>query len=355
MTQLPADTITQPTGEVTFDVLFPGDWGINLATSYPHERTEYEHVVTKYVFRAPIIQDYPIPNATWVEGPIFLFVRTQNDENAGHLIYDTYFPLLTTIAAHFGNVKYSENVTTIDCIHRGDSFSFKVAQRSEKNSKYEAGWKINIGSKLFRDQLTQREFKIRNNKITGLVCYKTVLIGCGRLSGLQGNTAHRHAGSIQYLRETMWKKYASANIPVLDVWNFSSTLTRRNVVSHDHVKILMLQKITSYWRQAHTNFINNWDDVVSAVKAINHSFVVSVVPHELTFRHQIEYYKQADVVISLYGGISFLNFLIPAGGVEVLISAWFGPLMPLPTNSKDTGATYKIVLTLTSTNYVCPI
>ena len=342
VTQLPSDTLIDPTGEITYDVLFPGDWGINLATSYPHARVEYEHQVTKYVFRAPIVQDYPIPNATWIEGPIFLFVRTQNDENAGHLIYDTYFPLLTTIATHLGNVKYSENVTTVDCIYRGDSFAFKQAKRTEKNSKYEMGWKINIGSKLFRDQLTQREFKIRNNKITGLVCYNTVLVGCGRLSGLQGNTAHRHAGSIQYLRETMWKKYVNLDTPITpnmipDLWNFSSSLKTRNAMSHRHVNILMLEKVTTYWRQTQTNFVNNWNEVVSAVKLINGTFVVSVIPHMLPFWQQIGYYKQADIVISLWGGISMLNFLIPAGGVEILISSWFAPLMPLPINSENTG------------------
>ena len=372
VTQLPADTLIDPIGEVTHDVLFPDDWGINLATSYPHERVEYEHKVTKNTFRQPIIQDYPIPNATWIESPIFLFVRTQNDENAGHLVYDTYFPLLTTIATHLGNVKYSENVTTVDYIYRGDSFAFKQAKRSDKNSKYETGWKINIGSKLFQDQLTQREFRIRNNKITGLVCYETVLIGCGRLSGLQGNTVHYHAGSMQYLREKMWKKYADSDNPVTastipdvwnvsstmsmrnalshkhvsdtpvtasmipDVWNFSSTMLMRNALSHKRVKVLMLEKVTSYWRQAHTNFINNWSGVVSAVKAINHTSVVSVIPHKLSFGHQIDYYKQADIVISLWGGISMLNFLIPAGGVEILISSWFAPLMPLPINSEST-------------------
>ena len=347
VTQLPADTLSLPTLEVTSDALFPGGWGINLATGYPHERVKYEHKVTKNVFGPPIIQDFPIPNATWIEGPIFLFVRTQNDENAGHVVWDTYFPLLTTIATHLGKMKYAMNVTTVDSIYRGDSFAYKLTghkeQRTEKKSQYETGWKINIGSKLFLEQLTQREFRIRNNKITGLVCYKKVLIGCGRLSGLQGKTAHHHAH--QYLRETMWEKYADSDSPPMtttstipNMWNFSSTMFTRYVApvsSQKVVKILMLEKVTSF--HSHTNFINNWNDIVSSVKTINHTSVISIIPHKLPFSHQVNYYKQADIVISLWGGISMLNFLIPPGGVEILITSWNPPLMPFPINSEYKG------------------
>jgi hypothetical protein len=94
------------------------------------------------------------------------------------------------------------------------------------------------------------------------------------------------------------------------------------------VRILMLEKTESAW--THTNFITNWKDVVAAVDLFEGTAVTSIVPHRTPFGDQVRLYRQADVVISLWGGISMLNFLMPPGGVEVLFTSWFAPMMPMP-------------------------
>lgn len=46
-------------------------------------------------------------------------------------------------------------------------------------------------------------------------------------------------------------------------------------------------------------------------------------------------YRSSDVVISLWGGISMLNFLLPAGKVEIVITSWFedNGMMPMPNTT----------------------
>ena len=66
--------------------------------------------------------DDPVPTVTsdeltveWDSSPVFLYTRIHHDDNLGHLIFDTYHPLLAAMDTHIGMDK-AVNVTTVDLI-----------------------------------------------------------------------------------------------------------------------------------------------------------------------------------------------------------------------------------------------
>ena len=52
---------------------------------------------------------------------------------------------------------------------------------------------------------------------------------------------------------------------------------------------------------------------------------------------QVVGYRTTDIVISLWGGISMLNFLLRPGRVEIVITSWFedNGMMPLPNQTTE--------------------
>lgn len=113
----------------------------------------------------------------------------------------------------------------------------------------------------------------------------------------------------------------------------------------------------------HTNFITNWAEVVAAVELLPNVRVTAYAPVQVPFaeqvrvtsyhskrqnhfRGQVQHYRRADVVISLWGGISMLNFLLRPGKVEIVITSWFedNGMMPLPNTT--TAADGKVAVSM---------
>lgn len=78
-----------------------------LECSYNHRRSKYEGEPGFFSFKPPTVIDGPIninqfQYPYFVESPHFIFSRSHHDDNAGHLVFDTYHPLLTAINSHIG-------------------------------------------------------------------------------------------------------------------------------------------------------------------------------------------------------------------------------------------------------------
>mmetsp|Transcript_32456 Transcript_32456/g.46795 ORF Transcript_32456/g.46795 Transcript_32456/m.46795 type:complete len:286 (+) Transcript_32456:515-1372(+) len=222
---------------------------------------------------------------------------------------------------------FARNVTTVDLVWNNQIFS-RYTQVFDKK------WKIYIGNNLFKNQIHFREFLAENrakvaNSSYGLkvVCYRKLLVGCGQLAGLDGQAMHRQQ-SFHHIRKVLWEKYApKEKLPVRS--------------SPSSVRILMLEKNSSSWQ--HTNYITNWKEMVRAVSDLQDVTVTAYSPAYVPFESQVVNYRSSDVVISLWGGISMLNFLLPAGKVEIVITSWFqdNDMMPMPNSSSIKGRRHR--------------
>lgn len=306
-------TQVDPAGVVSSEVIFPPDWKIALDVSYINSKSRYEAPVGFISFKAPGIVVGPIPQDSVIfePRPIFLFARTHHDDNAGHLVFDQYHPILTAIRTHLGSVYAALNVTTVDMVWRQHIFS-------RWNGMYDNWWKVNIGRLLFHDQIENKAFfhHVRHRS-TKPICYETVIAGCGKLSGLDGQVLHR-SDSIQYIRERLWQEYAP----------------QRTKNNPEIINFLLLEKNFSSWK--HMNTILNWSDLKKKIQSLPGVSVINIAPQNTNFSVQVQEYRNADVIVSLWGGISMLNFLMPSGGVEILITSWYGTLMPYPKYANQT-------------------
>jgi hypothetical protein len=317
----------EPSGLVKSSDIFRKDWWIELSTAYAHAKSAFESPAGYYAFRSPQVHIGAVPKGVhWEERPYMLFSRTHHDDNTGHLIFDQYHPLATAIDTHIG-IRAAVNVTLVDMVWNHHFFS-------RYNHIYDRKWKPLIGNIIFNESIRIRDFVLRNKARKQMTCYRHLLVGCGQLSGLAGNVLHR-ARSLRYIRQRLWEVYAP---------DTSNTVLLNNVQQRHVVNILMLQKNTTTWK--HTNFVLNWMEIVHAVSALPNVSVKNFSPSNVQFPDQVKYYRAADIIISQWGGISMLNFLMPPGGVEILITSWFSDLMSMPNSTAS--------FNVSSSSLICP-
>ena len=168
----------------------------------------------------------------------------------------------------------AKNVTTVDLVWNNQIFS-RWSQVFDKK------WKIFIGNVLLKRQIHFRDFLAENRaalrdsalpKKQQVVCYRKLIVGCGRLSGLDGQTLHRRQ-SINYIRTVLWTTYA----PISEggIGNDKDNL----------INILMLEKNSSSWQ--HSNYITNWKEIVDAVSELPSVKVTNYSPEYVSFKAQV--------------------------------------------------------------------
>lgn len=338
-----------------------------MATSYNHIKEPDDGN-----FEAPFLYDFrfkhmvedalPRDNETvYLREPHFMAARTKHDDNLGHLVFDSYFPILTVIESFLGSLRTSRDVTVIDVVNENRVFSKWYRSIYKK-------WLDLIANSLFKEWITETDFwnRYRRNvpgKTEAKVCFRQLIVGCWGLSGLSGQTLHRQHIP-EYIRETLWRRFVPSNVSEVTRWSKDSAFPRSQVdvdrslsketetkeqrkerrlqrkgtggrVNTTRLNVLMLEKTDTHWN--HVNHIKNWSAVVECVKKVAgaHSSVLSIAPQKVPFDQQVRLFKEADVVVSLWGGISMLNFLMPRNSVEVLFSSWFENLMPMPNTTAD--------------------
>lgn len=88
---------------------------------------------------------------------------------------------------------------------------------SRYNHEFDKKWKVLIGNVLFKEQIHFRDFLAANRALAAqsrsrVVCYRALLVGCGQLSGLDGQALHRSA-SLDHIRRALWQAYAPRHGP----------------------------------------------------------------------------------------------------------------------------------------------
>ena len=85
-------------------------------------------------------------NVDWKLSPHLLFARTPSDDNIGHVLFDTYIPLLSSID-HWLSLKQAGNVVIVD--DRGDNEVWVL-----QKANFSLYFRELIGSTLFRNTTT---------------------------------------------------------------------------------------------------------------------------------------------------------------------------------------------------------
>lgn len=377
-TVLPQDTKVDINGTVTWSDM--SSLMVRMATAYNHikekDETVYHPFTYEFGFKrleeSPLIVNPADNSTTYLSTPHFLAARTLHDDNLGHLVFDSYFPILTVIQSFFGELSRAQDTTVVDVVHPKRPFGSKYYPQLYKK------WLDNIANVIFKEYVSDAAFFERHKRVSGIsgpenrVCFAQLIVGCGGLSGLEGRTLHQQR-TVDYIRHSLWRRFVPKNLtnagkgtqlsafppaPV-DLPSSSSSsvstpeaktrattnkahsrhsrrrpssshVARNNRYNTTRMNILLLEKVDTNWK--HDNTIKNWRQVVLTVRNVSgpYASVLSIAPGKVSFAEQVRLFKEADVVVSLWGGISMVNFLMPPDGLEVLFSSWFLDIMPLP-------------------------
>ena len=369
---LPQDTNVDINGTVTWSDM--SSMMVRMATAYNHikekDETLYHPFTYEFGFKrleeGPLVVNPLLDNSTtYLSTPHFLAARTLHDDNLGHLLFDSYFPILTVIQSFLGELSRAQDTTVVDLVHPKRPFGSKYFPQLYKK------WLDNIANVIFKEYVSDAAFFERHKRISSTdnrVCFAQLIVGCGGLSGLEGHTLHQQR-TVDYIRQSLWRRFVPKNLTnavkgtqlsafppaPADLSSSSSSsssspeaktnkarsrhsrrrpssseVARNSRYNSTRINVLMLEKVDTYWN--HENNIKNWQQVVSTVRNVSgpYASVLSITPSKVTFAEQVRLFKEADIVMSLWGGISMVNFLMPPEGLEVLFSSWFLDLMPLP-------------------------
>jgi hypothetical protein len=351
---LPHTSFVDPRGKVRFGELYTFE--IDMRTAYNHIKERDEVHITDAIQALVEKQDYNFRvhqqkrgpliiganGTTYLTGTHFLAVRSKHDDNPGHLIFDSYFPVLTASVTFLGGdvEKVLGEVTVIDFVNENRVFS------KWRRPMYER-WHQHVAPALFKEWVRHQNFFARHSRPgpwENRVCFERLIGGCKGISGLAGE-AHHRSNTVDAMRRAIWRLHEErgppsksgggwVEFPLPSLPPQLSPSAGAGNASTVRLNILMLEKNESHWQ--HNNLITNWPQVVESVRvaAGPHSSVLNIRnPSVLAFSNQVNLLRQADVVISLWGGISMLNFLAPRGAVEIIFSAWFEDIMPIPNTT----------------------
>lgn len=326
-------------GSINWDGIF-GSWGRQSGIYYDTP-SDYEKLNGRYHFHPTEVLSYiPFKNVSWRASPHVLFARTPSDDNLGHVLFDTYIPLLSSID-HWLNIRHAKNVVVVD--DRDDSDAW-IKSKAEQSSYF----RQLIASTLFSDQTTLTS--IRQGAVNSsieLVCFDKLLVGTGgqEESGLHAGM-FLHNRPLQYMKKKLIAKYGGLNSNISYSKPSSSlvddTLFKREQMKYliekytnssrfSSIRILMIEKEDS--NTGHTNFIENWaqlhDSIAGKIlqqERLNRRTNVTLLnisPRTVDIPAQVALLHHTDIVISLWGGVSSLNFLLPRNRVQIVIVNWW--------------------------------
>ena len=302
---------------------FPDSWFVRMNTP-----SDYDIESTgKYRWR-PLQRKEPIPVNVSVRSHdiIFLHARTPSDDNLGHVLMDTYVPLLSAIDTWVG-LKAVHDVALVDTRNGSDTWV------PSKRDKYQE-IRNEIGKYLFKRVDEYDDFVNRGDG--AITCFDQVLVGTGgqEESVLHGGAFLRQRPLLHLkraiLRQFLPKTGGESGVSQSDIQKPYTEL-RRHRGPTDPIRITLLEKRGSH--TGHNNLVSNWPDIVSSVSAMAGAdraapsqvkiLVQNVDPSVLSFTEQVRLMHNTDVSVSLWGGVTAMNFLLPPNSVQVIISNWW--------------------------------
>jgi len=282
-----------------------------------------------YKFKLATVYKSISSNSTFFPNTHYFFSRSRNDENVGHLFFNTYAPVLSAVESwrdHAGLSTAVQNSVFVDVVNENRVFS---KWRKKTYKRFLDG----LGSEIFHGNLVHiRQYRQRileKHSSVSLLCFNRVVVGMGKQQGLLGDGHSGRDGPVlSYMRSTLW---AAAD-------KSSHETEARRLYGGDvgALRILLLEKNESLWE--HSNLVTNWVELVEGARQeCSTCNVLSVQPNKLSIPMQTQLLRLADIVVSPWGGVSMLNFLMPRGKIEIILSSWFAQGgMPLPANANTT-------------------
>jgi len=274
-------------------VLFddPSSHTINLQTG---SKTAHSYEVVKFwKYRVASLESDDV----YVEHtPTLLGALSCHRENVGHVLFDSYLSILSTINNWF------------QCGIDADSV-FDVVLSNSKHSHFDR----QIGSALFHDMYALKTSKARADGHR-YVCYENLMVGTGNQKNLFGGVDGKQR-MLRFMRSKILYHYGYDPL-----WTPHS---------NDELELLVLIKNTSSWK--HKNWPGNLDSEHSeVVHWINDEYVATQRLQKLTalnpafdsFEQILDALSTASIVMCMWGGIGLTNFLAPIGAVEIIFTTW---------------------------------
>ena len=302
---LPSSTRVNKKGETVWNTErpFTDSWRVALNTPSDYEVDK----VGKFKWR-PVEHRGALPtdDVEWRKEVPFLFARTPSDDNLGHVLFDTYLPLMSAVDTWLG-LKAMGDVVPVDYRNASDVWLPSHAHKYQE-IRYQ------IGSLLWSSTQSLEEFA--GSASPRLRCFERVLVGTGgqEESGLHGGAFMRQR-PLTHLKRTLLQAFLPSGL---------AAAGRQGSQIH----VTLLEKKRSH--TGHNNFVANWDEVVvSVAKALGNGTTVADVvvrnvdPGTLTFSEQVRLLHTTDVAVGLWGGVSAMNFMLPHTSVQVIISNWW--------------------------------
>jgi hypothetical protein len=250
-----------------------------------------------------------------------LFASTPSSENVGHVIWDSYLALIQQIdlwvglefAFGGGNGKVENNGVVVVDVKDKDVFWVRggAAKQTARKLQREIGRLIfpSPGGLIHLSELTGSSAQ----GSTSLKCFDTLLVGNGGpTSSGQFGGLFESPRSLRYIKTVLRKAYPSP-LPRSPPPGYKKTLT-----------LLFFEKTRS--NHLNNNVIENWGEMVSSINtSITKGWatkgvyirIVAVRPAQLGVAKQISLLGEADIIVCQWGGVSMLNFMLKANGVQV--------------------------------------
>jgi len=240
-------------------------------------------------------------DARLVERPVALYYPGHNPGNPGHTLFESIFPIYAAVENFLGDGASSRTALLSGC------------RRFCRNSSIDQA----LASSLFGALADVPSL----DQLGTPTCFRALVVGSGAVGGLQGGLAH-HWPQLLRMRNAVlhsvgWQPPAASPSPAfMDVLvlNKTATVDRRSGEPAERRQSSLNASVESQLPQLCAELRRRYGYAGLRVTVVE--------PQKTPYAEQVRLYARSLVTVSVWGGISMLNWLMPPGAVEIVFTNW---------------------------------
>lgn len=237
------------------------------------------------------VDDFLPEGVTLFKQPFAYYSSTMHWDNPGHLIFENFLPIYLSLESWLLS---PEHAVLFNGCRRSCPLGGSLAETFARS--------------VFADYTGLPAFQAM--AAGEPQCFSSLIVGTGgeTTAGLHGGAAF-HMPSLLRMRS--------------DVLRSSGINTSVHGVPRT-LRVLILNKTKGHGvSKTHGSIAANLADLPNALRSHYPNISVTVIePQHCSIAHQARMFSSSMVVVSPWGGISMLNWLMPPGGFEVLLTSF---------------------------------
>lgn len=239
-------------------------------------------------------------DARLVERPVALYYPGHNPGNPGHTLFESIFPIYAAVENFLGEGAASRTALLSGC------------RRFCRNSSIDHS----LASSLFGALADVPSL----DRLGTPTCFRALVVGSGAVGGLQGGLAH-HWPMLLRMRSAVlhsvgWQPPSAPSPALLEVLvlNKTATVDRKSGEPATRRESSLNASVESQLPQLCAELRRRYGHAGLRLTVIE--------PQKTPYAEQVRLYARSLVTVSVWGGISMLNWLMPPGAVEIVFTNW---------------------------------